>query len=415
MRTTAAFFLAIALALPAGAGDEGPAGGMPAPATRVGETYQQVLAERGHPSSEMAGGTIRMLYYPDGSVKLRNDVVVEVKAAASIQAGAAASPGASSPSPGEPPAGMVFGKDAVEKAIDGFKEIVLGRLEGGRFDELEVLSAHIIREKSLFGDGSWKILRFHEALELPAVAPEEKWRVREGDIVKWEARFPGSVTARTVHIGFLVSYARHARDPGSALSARDVAGSPLAERLARASDLFQTAGKLDEKSPMLWFEGQRVALLQGWPATDVLSGFYEAKRAEPGFWHYDGQVAEFLLPSWYGKDGDWEKLAEAEIQRSDGLGVEEYARTVYEMSARYKDVFKDSRAGWALVKEGYGAMVQKYPDSRKLLNQFALLAVLADDVPEAHEAFRAMGGQADPSVWSGRNISDFLARARWQP
>ena len=154
--------------------------------------------------------------------------------------------------------------------------------------------------------------------------------------------------------------------------------------------------------------------LQALAEKDVLREFYEAKRAEPGFWHYDGQVAEFLLPNWYGKDGDWEKLAEAEIQRGDGLGVEEYARTVYEMSAHYQDIFKESRAGWALVKEGYGAMVQKYPDSRKLLNQFALLAVLADDVPEAHEAFRAMGGQADPSVWSGRSISDFLARARWQ-
>jgi hypothetical protein len=363
----------------------------------------------------MAGGAIRVLYYPDGSVKLRNDVVVEVKAAANIEPGAAASPGASSPSPGEPPAGMVYGKDAVEMAIDRFKEIVLGRLEGGRFDELEVLSAHIIREKSLFEDGSWKILRFHEALELPVGAPEQKWRVREGDIIKWEARFPGSVTARTVHIGFLVSYARHARDPMSALSARDVAGSPLAERLARASDLFQTARKFDEKSPMLWFEGQRVALLQGWPAKEVLREFYEAKRAEPGFWHYDGQVAEFLLPNWYGKAGDWEKLAEAEIQRGDGLGVEEYARTVYEMSAHYQNVFKDSRAGWALVKEGYGAMVQKYPESGKLLNQFALLAILADDLPEAHEAFKAMGGRADPSVWSGRNISDFLTRAHWQP
>jgi hypothetical protein len=414
MRTTAALFAALAAALLAGAEDAGPIAGAPAPATRVGETYQQVLSERGHPSSEMAGGTIRVLYYPDGSVKLRNDVVVEVKVAANTREAAAASSGGSSAPTGEPPAGMVYGRDAVEVAIDGFKAIVLGRLEGGKFDELEVLSAHIIREKSLFGDGSWKILRFHEALEPPVGAPEEKWRAREGDILKWEERFPASVTARTVHIGFLVSYARHARDPVSAFSARDVAGSPLAERLARAANLFQTARKFDEKSPMLWFEGLRVALLQGWPAKDVLREFYEAKRAEPGFWHYDGQVAEFLLPNWYGKDGDWEKLAEAEIQRGDGLGVEEYARTVYEMSAHYQDIFKESRAGWALVKEGYGAMVQKYPDSRKLLNQFALLAVLADDVPEAHEAFRAMGGQADPSVWSGRSISDFLARARWQ-
>jgi len=414
MRTTAALLLALAAALPLGAAGDVPSAGAPAQAARVGDTYQQVLSEKGRPSSEMAGGTVRMLYYPDCSVKLRNNVVVEVRAASGPQAGPAASPGAPAASTGEPPAGMAFSEDTVELAIEGFKKIVLGRFDGGRFDELEVLSAHILKEKSLFGDGSWKILRFHEALELPAGAPEERWGAREGDIAKWEARFPGSITARTAHIGFLVSYARHARDPGSALSARDIAGSPFAMRLAQASDLFQSAGKLDEKSPMLWFEGQRVALLQGWPAMEVLRKFYEAKRAEPGFWHYDAQVAEFLLPKWYGKDGDWERLAEAEIQRGDGLGVEEYARTVYGMSAHYQDVFKESRAGWGLVKEGYGAMVQKYPDSKMLLNQFALLAVLADDVPEAHEAFGAMGGQADPSVWSGRNISDFLERARWQ-
>ena len=414
MRTTAALLLAFAAALPLGAADGGPSGGAPDQAARVGDTYQQVLSERGRPSSEMAGGAVRVLYYPDCSIKLRNDVVVEVRAVAGPQARPAEPPGAASASTGEPPAGMVFSEDAVEQAIDGFKKIVLGRFEGARFDELEVLSAHIIREKALVGDGSWKILRFLEALELPAAATEEIWRARDGDFAKWEARFPGSITARTAHIGFLVSYARRARDPVSALSARDIAGSPLAMRLAQASDLFQSAGRLDEKSPMLWFEGQRVALLQGWPAKEVLREFYEAKRAEPGFWHYDAQVAEFLLPKWYGKDGDWERLAEAEIQRGDGLGVEGYARTVYEMSAHYQDVFKESHAGWALVKEGYGAMVQKYPDSRMLLNQFALLAVLADDVPEAHEAFAAMGGQADPFVWSGRNISDFLGRARWQ-
>jgi hypothetical protein len=414
MRTTASILLALAAAFPAAADDSANAGA-PAQATRVGETYQQVISERGRPSSEMVAGTIRVLHYPDGSVKLRNDVVVEVKAAASAPAGSAASPGQASASPGDLPAGMVFAKDKVEVAIDAFKEIVLGRLEGGRFNELEILSAHIIKEKSLFADGSWKILRFHEALDLPLGAPEEKWRARDGEITRWEAQFPDSITARTVHIGFLASYARHARDPASAFSARDIAGSPFSMRLAQASDLFQSAGKFDEKSPMLWYEAQRVALLQGWPAKDVTREFYEAKRAEPGFWHYDGQAAEFLLPSWYGKDGDWERLAEAEIQRSDGLGVEEYARTVFEMSASYKNVFKESRAAWALVKEGYGAMVQKYPDSRRLLNEFALLAVLADDLPEAHEAFRAMAGQADPSVWAGRSLADFTARARWQP
>jgi hypothetical protein len=301
---------------------------------------------------------------------------------------------------------MVFSKDPVELEIDGFEKIVLGRLEGGRFGELEALSAHIIKERSLFADGSWKILRFHEALEAPGGA-DENWSAREAEIVKWEAQFPASITARTVHIGFLAAYARRVWDPASAAAAKGIAGSAYAERLTQAAGLYQSARSFDEKSPMLWLEGQKVALLQGWPAKDVLADFYEAKRAEPGFWHYDGQVAVFLLPKWYGKDGDWERLAEAEIQRGDGLGVEGYARTVFEMSGQYKNIFKESRAGWALVKEGYGVMVQGYPASRMLLNQFALLAVLAEDRPEAREAFKAMKGEADPFVWRTRSASEF--------
>jgi hypothetical protein len=402
-----AFALILTLALAARAADD-------APVAHVGESYQQVLSEMGHPASEMAAGAIRVLHYADVSIKLRDDVVVEVKAAARSPSEATASSTSASAATGEPPEGMVFKKDPIELEIEGFERIVLGKFEGEKFDELEILSAHIIREKSLLGDGSWKILRLHDALDLPGDAPQEKWTTRASEIVKWEALFPASITARTVHMAFLVSYARRAHDPSSALSARGYAGSPFSERLTQASDVYQSAVKLEEKSPMLWLEGQKVALLQGWPAKDVLARFYEAKRAEPGFWHYDPQVAEFLLPRWYGKEGDWEKMAEAEIQRNDGLGVEEYARTVYEMSGYYKNIFKESQAGWALAKEGCGIMVQKYPGSGKLLNQFAVLAVLADDEPEAHEAFQAMNGQADPSVWRERNISEFLLQAHWQ-
>jgi hypothetical protein len=138
---------------------------------------------------------------------------------------------------------------------------------------------------------------------------------------------------------------------------------------------------------MLWYEGLELALFQGWPPRDVLLDYQEAKRSEPEFWHCDGRIAEFLLPRWYGKEGDWERLAESEIQRSDGLGVEGYARTVWEMSSSYKNIFRESLAQWALVKEGYVAMNEKYGACRKLVNQLALLAVLAGDRPAALEHF----------------------------
>lgn len=48
----------------------------------VGETYSQVVAEKGPPKSEMQAGTRRIVTYPDAVVKFDNDVVVSVRAVA---------------------------------------------------------------------------------------------------------------------------------------------------------------------------------------------------------------------------------------------------------------------------------------------------------------------------------------------
>ncbi len=407
MMNARALALCLAVALSAGAAEVAPAPG-------IGDSYEALVAKRGHPASEMTVGSVRMVYYPDVTVRLRDGVVVEVKPVAGYRAPQAAPTGAPTAAAG-PPEGWVYGKDPVEQEIEAFEKIVLGRFNAEKFSELEVLSAHIIKEKSLFGDGSWKIFRFHEALDLHGAASEAEWTGREAEVSKWESRFPGSVTARTVHMALLASYARHSRVPGSAPGAKGVAGSLPVARLAQALDLFQSAQRFEEKSPMLWYEGLTVALFQGWPAKDVLADYQEAKGSEPGFWHCDGRVAEFLLPRWHGKDGDWEKLAESEIQRSDGLGVEGYARTAWEMSFFYRDIFTESQAQWAIVKEGYAAMVLKYGGSRTILNQYAVLAVLAGDREAARGAFEAMKGEADASVWEGRNLARSLAWANARP
>jgi hypothetical protein len=411
MRTTFALLALLGSVLSGGAADAGAQPGVTAPT--VGDTYPQVLAKSGHPSSEMDAGSLRVLYYPGVSVKLRDGVVVSVTVAAGGGKGTAAA-GPTAPAAGSASA-FAFKEDAVEAEANDFGRVVLGRFEAEKFGDLEVLAAHIIAEKSLFGDGSWKIVWFHEALEPAPDVPEEKWAAREVKIEKWEQLFPDSITARTVHLGFLASYAWLARGPGSADSSKGVRAPLFNNRLAQAADLLQSCRAMAAKSPMLWFEGQRVALGQGWPAKDVLKGFEEAKRALPEFWPYDGQLARFLLPRWYGKEGDWEKFAESEIQREGGLGMEEYARTVYDVSGNYGNVFKESHAEWAFVKEGYGIMTQKYPASRRLLNQYALLCALAGDRTAAAAAFEAMKGEADPSVWRKRNMAELQEWAGRRP
>jgi len=47
----------------------------------VGDTYAAVIAEKGSPKSQMQAGSVRVLSYADVTIKLRDDVVVSIKAA----------------------------------------------------------------------------------------------------------------------------------------------------------------------------------------------------------------------------------------------------------------------------------------------------------------------------------------------
>jgi hypothetical protein len=48
-------------------------------ATQVGDTYEQVVAERGKPKSQAAVGANRILNYPEGSIHLKDNAVVLIK------------------------------------------------------------------------------------------------------------------------------------------------------------------------------------------------------------------------------------------------------------------------------------------------------------------------------------------------
>jgi hypothetical protein len=60
-------------------------------ATQVGDTYQQVIAQRGEPKSQIADGTSVLLIYADASIELKNQIVVSVD---SLRAGSKMAPAA---------------------------------------------------------------------------------------------------------------------------------------------------------------------------------------------------------------------------------------------------------------------------------------------------------------------------------
>jgi len=47
--------------------------------SEVGDPYAKVIAEKGDPKSQMQAGSMRVLSYPDVTIKLKDDVVVSIK------------------------------------------------------------------------------------------------------------------------------------------------------------------------------------------------------------------------------------------------------------------------------------------------------------------------------------------------
>jgi hypothetical protein len=298
------------------------------------------------------------------------------------------------------PVRLDFKKDAIDDEISQFRHVVLTDFRNEDFTALETLSSQLIAEKARFKNGSWKIFQFHSALKLAKNASDGSWNGWKARIQRWENQYPQSVTARIAEIMFLTDYAWNARGGEYVDKVKESAWPIFNNRLAEAHKVLDAAGKLTQKSPMLWSAGLVVAVGQGWPKDETVRFYNEGKIFEPEFWNLDINISYYLLPRWYGEGEEWERFAQREIERKGGLGAEGYARTVFATgSCYYKNIFQECHANWELLKKGFAQMHDHYPESKQILDEYAFLAVQAGDRNLARRIFKDLNGEGDPAVW----------------
>ncbi len=408
MRITCALLLGLGLALPVLRAD--PAAPAATAAVQVGDSYDDVVAKLGPPANEMNAGAVRILLYPTTKVKLRDGLVAEISdvAGGGPNAGpaAVAAPAAAPAEAEAMPAGQARArKDAVENEVAVYEFGALDLFRKNNFPELDRMAFDAIRTRARFGDGSWKIVSLYQALLLPPHSPGPIWEAQEGVIAKWENAAPGSVNAKIAHVQFLNAYGWEARGDGPPSQVSPANLALFQARTAKAQEILQAAMALPVKSPMLWYAGLTLALSRHWSINDTLGFFVEGKKAEPEFWYLDTSVALYLLPKWNGKPGDWEAFAAQEVERPGSLGSEGYARVVWSMKGYYRNVFKQTKANWAETKDGFQVLMQKYPESLQLVNEYAFLASTAGDRVEARKAFDRIGNFVDPFIWTAGSLN----------
>ncbi len=283
------------------------------------------------------------------------------------------------------------------------------------YDKLEALAGKYRASKESYADGTWKLMFVYDAVASADLPSDSAWEIRQNEIQNWIQAKPESMTARTAMARFLRNYAWKARGSDWANTVSDVSWKLFGDRLNRAWDILVEARNLKEQCPNYWSTMLGVALGLQIDKTQFNNIFSQAIAAEPDYEYYYNTRAVYLLPRWYGEEGEWEKdLA----QSADRIGGEKgdmlYAQVVWDINhyGSPDNIFEENKLiSWDRVDKGFEVIEKNFPDSLAAKNERAHLAALAGDKKKARKYFVQTEGKVDLSDWHAKG--EFVDAANW--
>lgn len=298
-------------------------------------------------------------------------------------------------------------------AVDKYKAAVAGMLENERFDELDCLANSLRASQERFAGGMWKLHILYWGLESPLQhATEKDWSAHLKRLKRWVSGNPESITARIALAEAYMKYAWDARGPDSSDTVSNNGWRLFAERAKEAKQVLDKASTLKAKCPEWYVAMESVALAEGWDRQQERALVEQAIAAEPGYYYVYRMYSTYLLPKWYGEDGDTEKFA-AEI--ADRIGGEK-GDAVYFQIAGYlvcncDDQPQLTRMSWPRIQKGFAGLEKEYGTSLTNLNQLALMAVKLKDSVVADRAFQRIGEQWSEATW--KKETNFETSKTW--
>jgi len=232
-------------------------------------------------------------------------------------------------------------------------------------------------------------------------------------VKKWATSHPQSEAAQIALALTYLSYGSFARGSGYANTVSDSGWKKFHDCTAQGKAVLLDAAKLPEKDPF-WYEAmQGVALDEGWDKADARELFDQAIAFEPGYYHYYREYGNFLLPKWYGEEGDTQAFAEeitAKLPEPQGSIL--YFE-IASLLACQCDPQRDTLAGlsWPRIKQGYTNLKNLYGTTNLKANRFAYMSYAAGDKSAARDAFQFIGDAAHHDVWHSQE--DFNEVRSW--
>lgn len=180
-------------------------------------------------------------------------------------------------------------------------------LNNEEFDELEKIADKLTKGKDRFPGGDWMIDRFYEAIQPPTGYETVKinWPERIAKLKKWIQQKPDSIYANVALGSAQVGDAWDARGTGFGDEVTDDQMSKFKVKLKEAE---ATLNKMSEKrnNCVHWYRAMQTVGLGSGYYPDVMADLLnQAIAVEPLYWSVYNGHAVYLLPRWYGDEGEW--------------------------------------------------------------------------------------------------------------
>ena len=298
-------------------------------------------------------------------------------------------------------------------AVDEYKAAVGRMLQQERFEQLDCLADSLRRSKERFAGGMWKLHIFYSGLEAPLLHPTpQDWDDHINRLKHWQSANRKSLTARVALAESYLGYAWYARGEGTSDTVSESGWQLFGHRAEEARNILQKASTLDAADPEWYVAMESVSLAQGWDREQARTLLEQAINAEPGYYYVYRMHALYLLPKWYGEDGDTELFAE---RMADRLGGEQGDAVYFQIAGflvcNCNDQPQLSHMSWPRIQSGFAALEKQYGTSLTNLNLLAQMAVKLKDAVVADKAFQRIGEQWSESSW--RTQSYFESSRNW--
>jgi hypothetical protein len=308
----------------------------------------------------------------------------------------------SAPSPAAQPA--VSPQVALETEED-YKRPIIASFNSWDFAQLEKDAQEARASKGRLLGGSWKLYVFYEVITDPPAgdqATEADWANHLQTLNQWKAAQPGSATVRIALAKSYINYAWKARGNGYASTVTDSGWNLYYDRLGSATSALADAAQQNTKCPY-WFQVmQEIAVAQGWTKSQAKQVFDQAIAFEPDYYHYYRLYARYLLPQWYGDQGEVQAFA---TETANRLGGQQGDFMYFEIASMVicpcypKNVPQPQGMSWPRIKQGYVALGQLYGVSDLKLNRFAFMTHVAGTKPEEQQLLAQIGDHWVEAAW----------------